>query len=175
MRRAGAKSGSSLPGRSHGFSLIELLIVVTIILVIVAIAIPNLLRSRIAANESSAVQSLRTIVSAELVYSSTYSNGFSPALATLSGGGAVNCDTADLLDPVLVSGVKGGYRFTYSGANALPAPGPGCSAAGFGSFQLNADPIAVGVTGVRHFYTDDGGVIRANTTGAASATDSPIS
>ena len=89
--------------KQKGFSLIELLIVVAIILIIAAIAIPNLLRSRMAANEASAVGSLRTINTAEVTYASTYpANGFAPSLAILGPGGrAATSTNACLLDNVL--------------------------------------------------------------------------
>src|SRR5919198_5425508 len=102
--------------RQKGFSLIELLIVVAIILIIAANAIPNLLKSKIAANQASAVQSLRTINTSEAAYSTTYTTGFSPDLVSLgppaSGNGTAA--SAGLIDSVLASGVKGGYSFTYA-------------------------------------------------------------
>ena len=87
--------------KEKGFSLIELLIVVAIILIIAAIAVPNLLRSRMAANESSAAASLRTIATANVTYSSTYNVGFAGALTALGPTTAPSSATADLLDSVL--------------------------------------------------------------------------
>ena len=99
--------------KQKGFSLIELLIVVAIILIIAAIAIPNLLRSKMAANESSAVGSVRTLNTAQVTYSSTYGTGFT-TLAQL--GGPAGCvaapATACLIDPVLTVGTKSGYTLT---------------------------------------------------------------
>src|SRR5580658_9532059 len=97
-----------------GFSLIELLIVVAIILIIAAIAIPNLLRSRIAANQASAVGSLRTLNTAEITYSSTYNVGFTGAMGYLMPNGTNPNPTstaAGLIDSVLGGGAKSGYSF----------------------------------------------------------------
>jgi prepilin-type N-terminal cleavage/methylation domain-containing protein len=159
--------------KQKGFSLIELLVVVTIILVIAAIAIPNLIRSRMSANEASAVASMRTVLTAEIVYSATYTVGFAASLTSLSDGGTPsNCvppaiplsSSACLLDASVASGTKSGYLFTY-----VPVSG----ASGTASFRLNADPLASG-SGQRHFYTDDTAVLRVNNTVAASASDTPL-
>jgi len=165
--------------KQKGFSLIELLIVVAIILIIAAIAIPNLLRSRIAANEASAVGSLRTINTAEVTYASTYpAAGFANNLATLgpgtTPGNTVAASTnAVLLDSVLgcsgatASGgacTKSGFTFTVSGPTTTP----------ISTYNSTAGPITVNQTGTRYFYSDASGVIRYNLTAAASSTDAPL-
>ena len=92
---------------SRGFSLIELLIVVAIILIIAAIAIPNLLRSRIAANQASAVGSLRTLNTAEITYATTYNTGYTSTLGNLgppAAGSNPVATAAGLIDSVLSGG-----------------------------------------------------------------------
>ena len=132
-----------------GFSLIELLIVVAIIGIIAAIAIPNLLASRRAANEGSAQSSLRTIHSAQSTYQSTTGNGaFSADLAGLSG--------ANLVDPVLATGTKSGYLFTIP-AVTVPASGT------LAQFCAPADPqtkSGPSQTGTRVFGIAEDGVMR---------------
>ncbi len=100
----------------RGFSLIELLIVVAIILIIAAIAIPSLLRSRMAANQASAIQAMRVINTAEVNYYSTYGGTYTTNLVELgpTSGGPPTSAMADLIDAVLASGSKSGYSFFYT-------------------------------------------------------------
>jgi len=144
-----------------GFSLIELLIVVAIILIIAAIAIPNLLRSRMAANEASAVGSLRTLNTAAVQYNTTYGIGFPDALSDLAPSTSADSTAADLIDSVLASGTKSGYSFTWAG--------------GGDTYSIAAAPTAPGTTGQRTFFTDQSGVIRADATGTADVNSTPIS
>ena len=145
-----------------------------IILVIAAVAIPNLVRSRRRANEASAVASMRTITASEIIYSTTYTVGFSADLISLSDGGAPgNCiapalpsvSSACLIDSVLASGTKSGYLFTYA-----PIGGGGAN----NTYTLNGDPVNVGSGDPRHFYTDQTHVLRVNPAAVASASDPPL-
>jgi len=150
-----------------GFSLIELLIVVGIILVIAAIAIPELMSARMSANESAAVSNSRTIVTAELAYSIEYNMGFSASLGQLGGTGtAPSAANALLIDSVLATGTKTGYQYQY----AVTA-----TAGGFPvGFSINANPIAHNFTGRRYYYSDQAAVIYMNYNAPASASDLPL-
>ena len=144
-------------GRQKGFSLIELLIVVAIILIIAAIAVPNLLKSRMAANESSAVGSLRNINTAEVTY-----NSQNPSTGYVS---LSNLNTAGLLDNVLGqdNATKGGYSF-----NLTPTGTPAST------YTINASPVTPGSSGNRYFFTDQTGVIRYNAQQPATPADLAI-
>jgi prepilin-type N-terminal cleavage/methylation domain-containing protein len=161
---------------SPGFSLIELLIVVAIILIIAAIAIPNLLRSRIAANQASAVGSLRTLNTAEITYATTYNTGYTSCLGALGPptSGNPTSTAAGLIDSVLAGGTatasssnKSGYSFLYTAGTADPS-------GRIDTYSIQATPMAVGTTGTNYYYTDMSGVIRQNSTMVAGSTDSPL-
>ena len=144
--------------RQQGFSLVELMIVVAIILIISAIAIPNLLQARSAANESAAVGAVRTINVAMVVYQSTYPDtGFATQLSDLGTGGVAPCvaavNTACLIDSALETGSKSSYNFIAIGSNGLP----------------NTQYVAAGTpqVGNRSFCSVEDGVVRVDPTGAA--------
>jgi len=124
-------------------------------LIIAAIAIPNLLRARIAANEASAIASLRTLNTAAITYSATYAKGFPLVLSELgppAGNGAPDANAAGLIDEVLASGTKYGYVFTYT-------PGERDADGRVKTYAIHADPITSS-TGQNHFFTDQTCVIR---------------
>ena len=149
-----------------GFSLIELLIVVAIILIIAGVAIPNLLRSKMAANEASAVASLRTINTSIVAYSITY--GTDPATLAALGpmvGSTPSSTTADLIDSLVAAGVKSGYTFSYT---------PVTGGASVTMYTTLAVPTSTN-TGQRKFFSDQSAVIRQTTDGSTpTASSTPI-
>jgi prepilin-type N-terminal cleavage/methylation domain-containing protein len=174
--------------KQKGFSLIELLIVVAIILIIAAIAIPNLLRSKMAANQASAVGSVRTINTAAITYNSTYGNGYPSSLTMIGNNGStsVGCDNAELVDSVLTSGTKSGYTFILTGGGTqLNSSTSACTAGPFGyqgGYVITAVPATLGTTGQTSYCSDGTGVIRQNPAGTINAgtggscvtTDTPL-
>src|SRR5215472_8732396 len=143
--------------KQKGFSLIELLIVVAIILIIAAIAIPNLLRARIAANESAAVASIRTLNTAQISYNSAYPTvGFAGTLGALAGTTCAPPDStsACLIDTQLGTGTKSGYTITLIGVTGTPAS----------TYDFEAAPTVPNQTGVRYFCSFADGVVRFSAT-----------
>jgi prepilin-type N-terminal cleavage/methylation domain-containing protein len=165
--------------KQKGFSLIELLIVVAVLLIIAAFAIPNYMRSKMAANQASAVDSLRSMNTACVTYSTVYSQ-FPAALTNLGpvpsgndqgngqgqgqqGQNAPSATSADLIDATLAAGQKSGYTFVYT---------PGTDNQ---SYAITATPITAATTGQNMYFTDQSGVIRVDTSGAgATAASTPI-
>ncbi len=137
----------------RGFSLIELLIVVAVIGIIAAIAVPNLVQSKKAANEASAISSVRNLVTAQITYASTVGSG--------SFGDMGDLSAAKFIDEVLGSGNKDGYNFTVTGGGSNSA------------FTVNGDPVDDN-SGTRHFFSDETGVIRFELGGPASAGSQPL-
>jgi len=150
----------------NGFSLIELLLVVAVILIISAIAIPNFLRSRQRANEASAVASMRIINTAAVTYSLTYPNLGYPAFLPVMGGANPCTATpaqACLLDDTLAQGTKSGYSFAWTGDGLVPSVG----------YLITGTPLVVGSTGQRMFCTDQRSVIHYDSSGSGCTNASP--
>lgn len=142
----------------RGFTLVEIMIVVAILMTLATLAISSVLRARHNANEMAAVASCRSIVTAcqnyySGVYPHTYPSGLSDLVPPISSPGYI--------DSVLATGTKQGYTFTY--ARIDPE-----------SFTLNAAPTSVGKTGTRYFFADETSVIKANPNGPAGAGDEAV-
>ena len=154
--------------RKHrGFSLIELLLVVAVILIVASIAVPNFLKSRLRANEASAVASLRMINTAAITYSITYPDlGFPAQLTALGGANPCVASSAQacLIDDNLAQGNKSGYNFVWTGDGAIPSV----------TFIITGTPQAVGGSGQRMFCTDQTGLIHYDPSGSGCTSTSLV-
>jgi type IV pilus assembly protein PilA len=182
-RSAGRLTGSGMA--TVGLVLGYLGLSVIPIMIVAAIVIPNLLRARMAANEASAIGSIRIIETAAITYQANYANGYPPSLKAMDGSGSASpsCDHAQLIEPTLASGRNTGYVFTYIALPAMAdsrapdspqAAANGCTVRGGTTFTLNADPVERGNTGQRSFFADQFGVIRFDENSAATAGSEPI-
>ena len=165
---------------SKGFTLVEIMIVVAIIALIAAIAIPNLLRARHNANETAAIGNMKTLVDALESFRANQAPTTYPGAGVTSGGVAV-AGLAGLantnppyIDGVLAGGTRQGYTFTYTPPAARVVAIGGQNFNVYDTYTLTATPVTVGTTGTRQFFVDQSGVIRVNDTGVATAASTPL-
>jgi type IV pilus assembly protein PilA len=160
--------------RQSGFTLMELLIVMSVILILMAVAIPNYMNMRSQANETAAMEELRTLNSAEIQYQTDYpANGFSCNLSQLGGdpkSGAPSAQAAQLIPADLASGYKSGYLFAITDCTKVNVNNQDV----YTSFEVTAVPQSVGKTGHRGFCMDQTGEVKADPAGSTNCTQ-PIS
>ena len=153
-----------------GFTLIELLIVMSVMLILMTLAVPQLLKLRKQANQTSAIQSLRAIAQAELQYNSTYpANGFACSLSALGGvpgSGAPTAQAAQMIPPDLASGQKAGYTFGIANCTKVTVNNQDM----FTSYQITAVPQSPGKTGDLGYCTDENNLIRYDPAGGTNCT-----
>ncbi len=160
--------------RQSGFTLMELLIVMSVILILMAVAIPNYMNMRSQANETAAMEELRTLNSAEIQYETDYpANGFACNLAQLGGdpkSGAPSAQAAQLIPQDLAGGYKSGYLFAITNCTKVNVNNQDV----YTSFEVTAVPQSVGKTGHRGFCMDQTGEVKADPAGGTNCTQ-PIS
>ena len=153
-----------------GFTLIELLIVMSVMLILMTLAVPQMLKLHKQGNETSAVQSVRTIGQAELQYNSAYpANGFSCSLASLGGdpkSGAPTAQAAQMITPDLASGQKAGYTFAITNCTKVTVNNQDM----YTGYEITAVPNSVGRTGDRGFCSDENNQIRFDPAGGSNCT-----
>jgi type IV pilus assembly protein PilA len=154
----------------EGFTLIELLIVMSVMLILMTLAVPQMLKLTKQAHETSAIQSVRTIVQAQLQYNSMYpANGFSCSLAQLGGdpkSGAPSAQSAQLIAPDLSSGSKGGYAFALTNCNKVTVNNQDM----YTSYEVTAVPLSIGKSGDRGFCSDENNRITFDPAGGTNCT-----
>lgn len=159
-------------GQQHeeGFTLIELLIVMSVMLILMTLAVPQMLKLTKQAHETSAIQSVRTIVQAELQYNSMYpQNGFACSLTQLGGdpkSGAPSAQSAQLIPPDLATGSKGGYAFALANCNKVTVNNQDM----YTSYEVTAVPLSVGKSGDRGFCSDENNHITFDPAGGTNCT-----
>ena len=164
------RSADSRAARQSGFTLMELLIVMSVILILMAVAIPNFMNMRSQANQTSAIGSLRAISSAEIQYQTNYpTNGFACNLAQLGGdakNGPPSAQSAQLLPPDLAGGYKSGYNFALTNCTKVTVNNQDV----YTSFEATAVPQAVGKTGHLGYCMDQTGEIKSDAAGGVNCT-----
>jgi type IV pilus assembly protein PilA len=154
----------------EGFTLVELLIVMSIIIVIMLLAIPQVSSIKKNANQTSAVQSLRVLASAEMSYNTTYpASGFGCPIAVLGGdshSGAPSAQSSQLIPPDLATGSKSGYLFAVTCGSKTTVNNQDI----YNSVEITAVPQTVGKTGDNGYCTDEGGIIRKDPAGGTNCT-----